>query len=68
MQNKPHWITLADAWIEYITSDIQVQYLLFDKTMLLRADSFFLQMICNGGIESEKVAMSQANESYQVSW
>lgn len=52
----------------YITSDTQAQYLLFDKTMLLRADNFFLQMTCNGRIEGEMVALSQADESHQVSW
>ena len=44
-QGKPLWINVVDAWMEtlseYITSDIQVQYLLFDKIMLLRADIFF---------------------------
>lgn len=66
--SKPHWITLEDAWIEYITSGIRVQYLLLDKTVFLRADNFFQQVTCNGRIESEKVALSQADESYQVSW
>lgn len=59
MQSKP-WITLTDAWIEtlsqYITSDIQVQYLLFDETMLIRVDNFFLQVTCNGRIKSSTVS------------
>lgn len=44
-QSKPLWINAEDAWMEtlseYITLDIQVQYLLFDKIMLFRAGVIF---------------------------
>lgn len=74
-QSKPLWINVVGAWMEtlseYITSDIQVQYLLFDKIILLRAGIFFLQKTCNGRTrkqEGSTVSSWWKPQFNQVSW